>query len=60
MENREQMINVAVNCIGYERAGRIASSCEIDKAYKTCLNCCHCAGNICNKDLFEYTLTAID
>jgi len=60
MGNKEQMMNVAINCIGYERTGRITASCVTNKLCKTCLNCCHCENNICSKDLFEHTLITLD
>jgi len=60
MENREQMMCVANNCYDYEKMGRRISSCANVPHCKSCLNCKHCDGNMCIKNLFEYTLISLD
>jgi hypothetical protein len=52
LENREQMIQVANNCIDFENM--------VSFSVKNCSDCINFGEGICIKDMFEVTLIALD
>lgn len=56
MENWEQMIHVASDCVSYEKASEKKAS----NSRKICKECTQYADGACLKDLFDSALITID